>query len=115
MRVDDDEVEAIATYLGLDEDSFIQRFTRLRMNRNGLSLIEKENDECIMLEDGKCTIQSVKPYQCKGFPNRWNFKGWEKVCQAKAVPMDEALKLGLVEGDDLSADSEKRGRDLGNV
>lgn len=113
VRVEDDEIGPIAAHLGMEEDAFIQKFTRLRMNRNGLSLIEKENDECIMLVDGMCSIQPVKPFQCKGFPNRWNFKGWEKVCQAKPVPMDEALTLGLVDGVDLSADSEKRGRDVG--
>ncbi len=56
----------------MDVDDFIQKFTRLRMNRNGLSLVEK-NHECIMLENGGCKIQDVKPFQCKDFPNRWNF------------------------------------------
>ncbi|MGJ8655235.1 MAG: YkgJ family cysteine cluster protein [Akkermansiaceae bacterium] len=112
VRVEDDEVMEIAKYLEMDEDDFIQKFTRLRMNRNGLSLIERENHECIMLENDKCTIQAVKPFQCKGFPNRWNFKDWQKVCQAKPVPMAEAMELGLVEEGDLSADHPLRGSDI---
>ena len=112
VKVDDHEVDAIAAFLEMDVDDFIEKFTRLRMNRNGLSLIEKDNHECIMLENGGCKIQSVKPFQCKGFPNRWNFPGWQKQCQAKPVPMQEAITLGLVDEGDLSADHPLRGRDL---
>lgn len=112
VRVEDNEMDAIADFLGIEVDDFIQQFTRLRTNRSGLSLIERENHECIMLENGGCKIQPVKPFQCKGFPNRWNFQGWQKVCQAKPVPMQEAISLGLVEGEDLSANNELRGRDL---
>lgn len=112
VRVEGSEIEAIAKFLGLDVDEFIQKFTRLRTNRSGLSLIEKKNHECIMLENGGCKIQPVKPFQCKGFPNRWNFPDWQKVCQAKPVPMTEAIRLGLVDGEDLSANHEARGSDL---
>ena len=112
VKVEDDEVAAIAKFLEMDEDAFIQKFTRLRMNRNGLSLIERENDECIMLENDRCKIQEVKPFQCKGFPNRWNFKDWQKVCEAKPVPMAQALKLGLVEEGDLSANHPAKGSEL---
>lgn len=113
VRVEDDEIDAIAAFLGMDVDDFIQKYTRLRMKRNGLSLIEKENHECIMLEHGKCRIQPVKPYQCKGFPNRWNFPGWQEVCQAKPVPMERAIALGLVEADANSANLDLRGSDAG--
>lgn len=112
VRVEDDEIESIAKFLNMEVDDFIQKHTRLRMNRNGLSLLEKDNHECSMLENGGCKIQDVKPFQCKGFPNKWNFPGWQKVCQAKPVPMAEALKLGLVDGADLSANRDIRGRDL---
>lgn len=112
VKVEDNEVDAIAEHLGMDVDDFIDKYTRLRMNRNGLSLIEKDNDECIMLENGGCKIQAVKPFQCKGFPNRWNFPGWQKQCQAKPVPMQEAIDRGLVEGTDLSANLDVKGSDL---
>lgn len=112
VKVEDDEVDAIAAYMGMELNEFIDKFTRLRTNRNGLSLIEKENHECIMLGEEGCKIQDVKPFQCKGFPNRWNFPGWQKVCKAKPVPMQEAIDLGLVEGADLSANQPLRGRDV---
>jgi uncharacterized protein len=82
VRVGEDEIAAIAGFLGVDEYEFIQRFTRLRPQRDGLALIEKENHECIFLEGRDCTIQPVKPRQCAGFPNTWNFPGWREVCEA---------------------------------
>ncbi|MGB0992442.1 MAG: YkgJ family cysteine cluster protein [Akkermansiaceae bacterium] len=97
VRLEDDEVESIAAFLGMETDAFIEQYTRLRTNRSGLSLIERENHECIMLEGNACRINPVKPYQCKGFPNRWNFPDWQKVCQAKPVPMADAIKRGLVD------------------
>ncbi len=86
VRLEDDELAPIAAYLNLTEEAFIERYTRLRTNRQGLSLIEKENHECIMLEGNACVIHAVKPSQCAGFPNKWNFPGWQQVCEAKAVP-----------------------------
>ena len=79
----------IAAYLGLTEDGFLHRYTRLRGNRQGLSLIERDNHECIMLEGAECRIHPVKPDQCAGFPNRWNFPGWRRICQAVPVPVDQ--------------------------
>jgi hypothetical protein len=40
-----------------------------------------------MLEGDECRIHEVKPAQCRGFPNVWNFPGWEKECEAIAVPI----------------------------
>jgi Fe-S-cluster containining protein len=94
VRIEEDEIAPISAFLGMGEDEFIERYTRLRTNRNGLSLIEKENHECIMLEEGGCRIHPVKPEQCRGFPNKWNFPGWQQVCEAKAIPMEEARAKG---------------------
>jgi uncharacterized protein len=82
VRVGEDEIAAIAGFLGVDEYAFIQRFTRLRPHRDGLALIEKVNHECVFLEGRDCAIQPVKPRQCAGFPNTWNFPGWREVCEA---------------------------------
>ena len=95
VRLAEGETARIAAFLGLGEDEFIDRFTRLRSDRKGLSLIEKENHECIMLESGACRVHPVKPAQCAGFPNQWNFPGWREVCEATPIPMAEALSRGL--------------------
>jgi Fe-S-cluster containining protein len=80
------EVVPIAAHLGLDPDDFVARFTRLRANRQGLTLIEKPNGECILLEGNHCRINPVKPHQCRGFPNKWNFPGWRNHCEA--IPLE---------------------------
>ncbi len=92
VRIEQPEIPSIAEFLGIAEDEFISRFTRLRTNRMGLSLIEKENHECIMLEGGGCRIHPVKPAQCAGFPNKWNFPGWRDICEAVPIPLTNPCK-----------------------
>lgn len=87
VRVEEDEIGEIANFLGLSEEEFIADFTRLRTNRQGLSIVEKPNHECVMLENGGCRIHEVKPRQCAGFPNTWNFPGWREICEA--LPMKQ--------------------------
>ncbi len=97
VRLEDGEAEKIAEYLEMDLNEFIDQLTRLRSDRQGLSIIEKENHECSMLENNQCKIHAVKPIQCQGFPNKWNFKGWRQVCHAKAYPLEKARQLGFCE------------------
>ena len=66
----------------MTEHDFIQQYTRLRANRDGLALIDKPGGECIFLEGRDCSVQAVKPGQCRDFPNKWNFPGWREVCEA---------------------------------
>jgi Fe-S-cluster containining protein len=82
VRVSDEEIAALAKFKGLSEFDFIQKYTRLHTDKRGLSLIEKENHECIFLDGKDCTVQPVKPQQCQDFPNKWNFPGWRDICQA---------------------------------
>ena len=86
MKVDDADIAAIAAHLELSEHDFIQRYTRLRPQRDGLALIDRPSGECIFLEGRDCAVQAVKPTQCAGFPNTWNFPGWREVCEAVPVP-----------------------------
>lgn len=89
VPVSEVEITRIATHLGLGEDEFISRFTELRTNRTGLTLISKPNHECVFLDGIDCRIQSVKPDQCAGFPNQWNFPGWRNTCEAIPVPCEQ--------------------------
>lgn len=73
----------------MSEHEFIQQFTRLRHDRRGLSLVEKPNGECIFLEGENCSVQPVKPRQCREFPNLWNFPGFEKICRARPREVSE--------------------------
>jgi Fe-S-cluster containining protein len=86
VRLEAREISQLASFMGMSEFDFIQKYTRLRENRRGLALLEKTNGECIFLDGRDCSVQPVKPQQCRDFPNRWNFPGFEKVC--KAVPRE---------------------------
>lgn len=94
VRLEEDELQPIADHLSLPLQDFIMQYTRLRTNRQGLSLTEKENHECIMLDGNSCLIHEVKPSQCAGFPNKWNFPGWRDVCEAVPLPLDQADDRG---------------------
>ncbi len=78
----DAEIARLAAFKELSEVNFIQQFTRVRPDRRGLSLLDKPNGECIFLTGDDCSVQAVKPQQCRDFPNLWNFPGFEKTCHA---------------------------------
>jgi Fe-S-cluster containining protein len=91
VRATEGEIRAIAVFLSMEEDAFIQEYTRLEPNRQGLALIDQADGACFFLKENDCSIQAVKPQQCKDFPNGWNFPGWREVCEAIEVPArDEA-------------------------
>lgn len=86
VKVNDGEIDAIAEFLGMDVNDFLETYTCLRPDRTGLSLTEAENGSCIFFEDGdfpRCRINEVKPQQCRDFPLKWNFPGWQKECMGK--------------------------------
>ncbi len=95
VRITEEESALIARHLDLDELEFTQGFTRLRPSRDGLALIDKENGECVFLNDGQCLIQPVKPQQCRDFPNLWRNTESGAKCQAtpREVPLDQYLQL----------------------
>lgn len=95
VRLTEAEITRLATFKGLSEYDFIQQFTRLTVDRRGLALQDKPNGECIFLDGADCLVQSVKPQQCRDFPNLWNFPGFEKVCHAipRMVSTEEYERL----------------------
>jgi Fe-S-cluster containining protein len=92
VKVSDTEITAIAGFLEISEESFRERYTRLRADRRGLSLTERSDQACIFLEGNDCLINPVKPQQCRDFPNKWNFPGWRQVCEAIPVPADASTQ-----------------------
>lgn len=86
----DVEIDRIATFLEMSVYDFVAEFTNLRENRTGLTLREKSEDEttCVFLDGQDCRINPVKPDQCAGFPNQWNFKGWRQSCEAIPVKIE---------------------------
>jgi Fe-S-cluster containining protein len=95
VRVTDAELSRLAQFKGLSEEEFIAQFMRLRPDRRGLALKEKPNHECVFLDGNDCSVQPVKPQQCRDFPNLWNFPGFEKECHAipRLVSEEEYRRL----------------------
>jgi Fe-S-cluster containining protein len=95
VRLAEGEVARLAAFKGMGEVEFIQRFTRITNDRRGLSLEEKQNGECVFLDGGDCSVQPVKPQQCRDFPNLWSFPGFEKTCRAipRLVGSEEYVRL----------------------
>ena len=86
------DLDRIAEFLELSVYDFVAEFTSLRANRTGLTLREKpdEGTTCVFLDGQDCRINPVKPEQCAGFPNTWNFKGWRSSCEATPVQKNDA-------------------------
>ena len=80
VRLGSGEAETIAKFLGMEIFSFTRDFTILTRDRQTLSLIEKPGGECIFLNDDGCRINEVKPEQCRDFPLKWKFAGFETIC-----------------------------------
>jgi Fe-S-cluster containining protein len=95
VRLTDAEITRLAAFNHLSEHDFIQHFTRLAHDRRGLALKEQPDGACIFLEGKECTIQSVKPQQCRDFPNLWRHPDAEKLCRAvpREVSTDEYVQL----------------------
>ena len=82
VKIDLEEIPAIAAFVGMSEADFIEHHTRLRPDRRGLSLLERADHSCEWLDGADCRLQPVKPRQCRAFPNEWNFPGWREKCAA---------------------------------
>lgn len=80
VRLRPGEAEAIARFLAMDVLSFTRQYTVLTRDRQALSLIEKENGECIFLTGKGCRIHAVKPCQCRDFPFKWQFSKFHTIC-----------------------------------
>ena len=81
VRLRPDEPNALSLHMGLSETQFTEAYTRLTHDRQGLSLVEKEDGTCIFLtKENHCLVNDAKPRQCTDFPHHWNFDGWELAC-----------------------------------
>ncbi|MEM9446070.1 MAG: YkgJ family cysteine cluster protein [Verrucomicrobiota bacterium] len=90
VTLKESDLDRLAEYLNMPVLEFTKRYTDLHPSRQCLILKNKVTHECVFL-DGKnhCVVNQVKPHQCSGFPNTWNFLGWRDMCES--IPV-EAIK-----------------------
>jgi Fe-S-cluster containining protein len=81
VRLKPDEPDTIAAFLKMDVYLFIEQYTTLTLDRQTLSLVEKQDHSCVFLTPQGCRINPVKPGQCLTFPHGWRFSNFDTVCQ----------------------------------
>ena len=80
-----EEVRAIADYLGVPEEDFLRRYVRKVGIRK--SLVEFPNGDCVFLDaqTRKCTVYPVRPRQCRTWPfwqsNIKSPEAWQETCR----------------------------------
>jgi Fe-S-cluster containining protein len=97
VRITSEEVARLAAFVGQSEFDFIQNYTRLSTDRQGLVLKDKANGECVFLEGNDCVVNAVKPQQCRDFPNLWNFPGFQEVCRAREILLEDESYAEAIE------------------
>ena len=84
-----DEPDKIAEFLNMSVEDFIGLHTTITPDRQHLSLLSKPDGSCEYLGDGGCLINPVKPLQCREFPEKWNFPGWQNECAAGKLTVQD--------------------------
>lgn len=84
VRLSDAEITRLAAALGLDEQSFIDRYTTLSPDRHSLVLLDQaDGASCILLDEtGSCRVHDAKPDQCRNFPFSWTNPNSVDYCPA---------------------------------
>jgi len=67
-RIEQDDIPAIAEYLGQTESEFIEKFL-VPDKEEAEGYIIKDKPCCFLEIDGKCRIYEVRPMVCKDFPH----------------------------------------------
>ncbi len=64
------DLDALMKEKGLNETDFLKKYC-VTIDLGGfkrISLIEKDNYDCIFWEEGGCTVYGARPVQCRTFP-----------------------------------------------
>lgn len=85
VYVSEAEIRRIARFLDIDRSEFKNLYIRAVDCGKALSLSEKLDGSCVLLDGNRCKVHEVKPEQCRDFPNKWNFDGFKELCGARLV------------------------------
>ncbi len=87
VRLRPGEADLLAEAMELPAGEFIDKYTHLTADRQCLSLTEKQDGSCIfLLKNNTCEINDLKPAQCRNFPHKWHFSGYEELCRGLSDP-----------------------------
>lgn len=84
VRLLPEDIEVLATHLGLSLYEFTEKYTRLTADRAGLVLAGDAKAPCLFLdESNRCRVHEAKPWQCRVYPERWRSAEIAAVCPAQ--------------------------------
>ncbi|MEI6231716.1 MAG: YkgJ family cysteine cluster protein [Planctomycetota bacterium] len=64
-----EEVDAIAAFKAIPVQEFEDKFVRHYYSLKRMSLTERRNGDCILLDSAKgCSVYDVRPKQCRDYP-----------------------------------------------
>jgi len=88
-----EEIHAIAALLKMDRQEFENRFVR-HYSSGQMSLTEKRNGECVLLEGHGCGVYEARPKQCRDYPF------WPEIMKSPFAWLKEASRCpGINVGD----------------
>lgn len=83
VRVSNEEIRAMADFLGESEADFIERRTELAPDRRSLILQSEPDGTCCFYREREgCLVHPAKPLQCRTFPFRWHNPDSFSLCPA---------------------------------
>jgi hypothetical protein len=65
----DEDINRISDYLKIDREIFLREYATMAGNEYWVK--DKENKACVFLKGNGCSIHSVKPIQCRDYPDKW--------------------------------------------
>lgn len=67
----DADVSRLASAMQLSEEELIRNYTELAGNRRQLTLTERADGSCVLLEGSACRFYEARPEQCRIYPEGW--------------------------------------------
>jgi Fe-S-cluster containining protein len=114
VRVTDEEIRALSQRLNLSEAEFRSSYTRA-MGRGVISLIEKENQDCIFFEKEQgCTVYTDRPRQCRTWPF-WRSNVYSSERWMRGAERCPGMNRGMLHGADLIQETSEDDGSSGSV
>jgi len=107
----DEDLKKLCKHFSMDEDTFIKTYCRKVSLGFGyrISLLEKENYDCIFLTDKGCSCYDSRPLQCRTYPF------WPSIVNNESSWLNEANSCpGINKGEKVSEKQIKKNLDAMN-
>lgn len=69
--LDPEDIKRLSDYHGIGREEYVKRYTRPHGSSIILKNKSESSDECVYLDKNKCSINNIKPKQCKDYPDKY--------------------------------------------